>query len=140
MDRRAALMLLLLLAGCARKAPLLEDLAHHQDLSRFTVQAAHGLRDGDHLAAQFLVSDSSSILIIDMRFAVGSPTRLEMGAWRWARSGSVSHGDVQARSVTFLGGQDGPPSVGGDFDLVGADSHYRLNLPVTVLQRAPARP
>jgi hypothetical protein len=44
---------------------------------------------------------------------------------------------LAARSVTFLGGQDGPPSVGGSFDLLDAARMpvYRVNLPVTELKR-----
>ena len=41
-----------------------------------------------------------------------------------------------ARSVTFLGGQSGPPSIGGIFDLVGPSGAalYRVNIPVTELK------
>ena len=139
MDRRGALLLVFLLVGCARKAPLLEDLTHHEDLSRFAVHSARGLRDGDRLTAQFLISDSSSILTVNLRFAVGSPTTLESGKWQWSRPGRLAQGDVSARSVTFLGGQDGPPSIGGTFDLGSPEASYRLTLPLTVLPR-PVRP
>jgi len=141
MERRAALLLIFLLAACARQAPLLEDenITHHEDLSRFKLQSARGLRDGDHLTAQFLISDSSSILTLDLRFAVGSPTTLESGSWKWSRPGSLLQGAVSARSVTFLGGQDGPPSIGGTFELNGQGVSCRLTLPLTVLPR-PFRP
>lgn len=86
--------------------------------------------------AQAMISDSSSILTLEMRFAIGSPTKLESGAWRWSRNGDLQQGTLAARSVTFLGGQDGPPSVGGTFDLLAADgaARYRVNIPVTVLK------
>ena len=124
--------------GCApsERRPL-EDLSGHEDLSRFTIQSVHGVRDGDHLAAQVLISDSSSILTLDLHFAIGSPTTLESGTWRWSRPAGLLNGTVSARSVTFLGGQDGPPSVGGTFDLNGAGgAAYRVNLPLTVLPRS----
>jgi hypothetical protein len=127
----------LLLAGCGRseRRPL-EDLSGHEDLSGFKIQSIRGVRDGDRLAAQAVVSDSSSILTLDLHFAIGSPTTLESGTWRWSRPGGLLNGTVSARSVTFLGGQDGPPSIGGTFDLAGADdSKYRVNLPLTVLPR-----
>ena len=50
---------------------------------------------------------------MEMRFAIGSPTTLESGTWRWSRNNQVAAGSIAARSVTFLGGQDGPPSIGG---------------------------
>jgi hypothetical protein len=134
---RGILVFCLLLAGCGRseRRPL-EDLSGHEDLSGFKIQSIRGVRDGDRLAAQAVVSDSSSILTLDLHFAIGSPTTLESGTWRWSRPGGLLNGTVSARSVTFLGGQDGPPSIGGTFDLAGADdSKYRVNLPLTVLPR-----
>ena len=128
---------LLLLSACARpqRHPL-EDPSGHEDLSRFTIQSVQGVRDGDRLTSQVLISDSSSILTLDLHFAVGSPTTLQSGDWRWSRPGRLQNGTVTARSVTFLGGQDGPPSIGGTFDLVGAgDAIYRVTIPLTVLPR-----
>ena len=131
------LILCLLLAGCARseRKPL-QDVSGHEDLSGFKIQSVHGLRDGDHLAAQVLISDSSSIITLGLHFAIGSPTTLESGAWRWSRPAGLLNGTVSGRSVTFLGGQDGPPSIGGTFDLNGGGASYRVNLPLTVLPRS----
>jgi hypothetical protein len=137
MLQRCILILCLLLAGCAHseRRPL-QDLSGHEDLSAFTIQSVRGVRDGDRLAAQVLISDSSSILTVDLHFAVGSPTTLQTGTWRWSRPGRLLNGTVSARSVTFLGGQDGPPSIGGTFDLSSADgTMYRVTLPLTVLPR-----
>jgi hypothetical protein len=141
------LIVCLLAAACARseRKPL-EDLSGHEDLSRFTIQSVSGVRDGDRLNAQVLISDSSSILTMDLHFAVGSPTTLAAGNWRWSRPGNnLLSGVIVARSVTFLGGQDGPPSIGGMFTLLdGAAESYRVNLPLTVLprsfRRAPSNP
>jgi hypothetical protein len=127
----------LLLAACGQsKHPALEDLSGREDLSFFKLGPMSGTRDGDRLDARAMLTDSSSILTIDLRFVVGSPTTLERGAWRWSRNNSQTSGGVAARSVTFLGGQDGPPSVGGRFDLLGPDgaARYRLTIPVTELK------
>jgi hypothetical protein len=114
----------------------LQDLSGREDLSRFMLQSLHGVRDGDRLAAQVMISDSSSILTLDVHFAIGSPTTLESGKWQWSRPGGLLSGTVAERSVTFLGGQDGPRSIGGVFDLTGADGlTYRVTLPLTVLPR-----
>ena len=120
MHRRAVLIAGLALVSCSPRRPLLYDLSGHEDLSRFTLQSVHGVRDGDRLAAQVLISDSSSILTLDLHFAIGSPTTLQSGDWRWSRPGGLLNGTVSARSVMFLGGQDGPPSIGGTFDLLAA--------------------
>ena len=129
---------LLLLAACnAPKRPLIEDLSGHENFALFKLQDMRGTRDGDRLSSRAMLSDSSSILTIDMRFAVGPQTTLTSGEWKWARSGNDLAGSIAARSVTFLGGQDGPPSIGGSFDLLGPDgaARYRVNLPVAELKR-----
>lgn len=125
------------MAACGgTKRAAVQDLAGHDDLALFSVHSMAGTRDGGRLHAQAIFSDSSSILTVEMHFAVGSPTRLESGAWRWPRGGQLLSGGVVSRSVTFLGGQDGPPSIGGTFDLLGADgvARYRVNIPVTQLK------
>jgi hypothetical protein len=126
-------ILCLALASCARppRHPL-EDMSGKEDLSRFTIQSVTGVRDGDRMAAQVLISDSSSILTLDLHFAIGSPTTLDSGTWRWSRPSGLQTGTVTARSVTFLGGQDGPPSIGGAFDL----GSYRVTVPLTALPRS----
>jgi hypothetical protein len=128
----------LVLGGCAKhdRKPL-EDLSGHADLSAFKIQSVRGVRDGDRLSAQVLISDSSSILTLDLHFAIGSPTTLDSGAWQWSRSGRLLNGAIAARSVTFLGGQDDGPSIGGTFDLTnGGNALYRVNLPLTLLPRS----
>lgn len=130
-------LLLLALTGCLGHGPAVEDLSGKEDLSLFKLQFVRGIRDGDRLATQALISDSSSNLTLDMRFAVGSPTKLDSGSWLWTRNNQNFSGNISARSVTFLGGQDGPPSIGGSFDLVNSDglAVYRVNIPVTELKR-----
>lgn len=129
---------ILLLASCAHreKAPL-QDLTGHADLSRFKIQSITGVRDGDRLNAKVLISDSSSVLSVDLHFAIGSPTTLQSGTWRWSLPGGLVGGTVTARSVMFLGGQDDGPSIGGTFDL-NAPTYptYRLTLRLTVLPRS----
>ena len=133
----------LLLTACGAKHPAVEDLTAHEDLSLFKLHSLRGTRDGDRLQAQAVFSDSSSILTLEMRFAIGSPTMLESGTWRWSRNSQMLSGTVAARSVMFLGGQDGPPSIGGTYDLrdSGGTERYRVTIPVTALpERWQARP
>ncbi len=125
----------LLLSACAPKHPPVEDLTGRQDLSLFKLYTLRGTRDGDRLQAQAVFTDSSSILTLEMRFAVGSPTTLESGTWRWSRNNQTTTGTISSRSVMFLGGQDGPPSIGGVYDLsdTAGLARYRVTIPVTAL-------
>jgi len=71
-----------------------------------------------------------------MNFIIGAPTTLNTGRWQWNRNGRPMSGTVTERSVLFLGGQDGPPSIGGRFDLLDATgaAAYRISIPTTVLK------
>ncbi|MGE5646361.1 MAG: hypothetical protein ACM336_11275 [Acidobacteriota bacterium] len=133
----------LLVPACGGgKPPAIEDLGGREKLSLYTLSVLRGARDGDRLTAQAMFSDSSSMLTLDMRFKIGAPTALESGEWKWARNNTTSGGAVRARSVTFLGGQSGPPSIGGVFELLGAGGAalYRVNIPVTEIRtRLPNR-
>jgi hypothetical protein len=135
--RRLLIGALIFFVACAApKQPGVEDLDKHERLSLYKLISLAGTRDGDRLDARAVFSDSSSMLTMDMHFAVGAPTRLSAGEWRWTRNGSVLNGTVAARSVDFLGGQSGPPSMGGNFDLLDAQgaAHYRVTIPLTELK------
>lgn len=132
------LCLLLLLAGCrAPQRPGITDVSGREDLSSFKLDSWRGTRDGDRLYAQAVFTDSSSILTMQMRFEVGSPTRLQAGAWRWSRNNRLETGTIAGRGITFLGGQSGPPSIGGAFDLLDSSgaARYRVRIPVTELKQ-----
>jgi len=76
------------------------------------------------------------MLTVKMSFAIGAPTKLKSGQWQWVREGGLTSGTVTERSVMFLGGQDGPPSIGGRFDLLDSDgiAKYRVTIPTTELK------
>ena len=128
---------LILLAACAGRRPLVEDLLGREDLSKFALDSVRGARDGDHLNARARITDGSSTFSLEMRFMIGPTTRLQSGQWQRMRDNTVNGGVMTERSVTFLGGQSGPPSIGGRFDLLGAAGapEYRVTLPVTPLSR-----
>ena len=126
-----------LLASCARSPqPPVEDLRGHENLSAFALQELRGTRDGDRLNAQAKFADGSSTLTVTMHFAIGSPTKLDSGQWQWIRNGVPASGSVAERSVMFLGGQDGPPSLGGRFDLLdlAGMAAYRITIPTSELK------
>jgi hypothetical protein len=126
-----------LLAGCARtpKEPV-EDLSGRENLSSYSLARLRGTRDGDRLDAEAEFGDGSSTILVVLRFDIGSPTKLNSGRWQWTRDGRFTNGTVAERSVMFLGGQDGPPSIGGRFDLLDSAgvAEYRFTIPSTELK------
>ena len=126
LSRFASFCAVLALLACSpSKRMAVQDMATGEYLSSFTLHSVAGTRDGEKLHAQAIFSDSSSILTVELHFAIGSPTTLESGNWNWPRGGQLLSGTVASKSVTFLGGQDGPPSIGGTFDLLSVDGTAR---------------
>jgi hypothetical protein len=127
------LLALLTVVSCDRaQQPALQDLSGREDLSHYAVTELRGTRSSDTLAARATLSDGASALTINLQFAIGAPTKLQSGTWNWKQAS----GAVSERAATFLGGQNGPPSIGGSFDLLGPDGapRYRVKIPVTELK------
>lgn len=121
------------LAGCApRVTSPVEDMTGTQDVSQYTLQSLKGTRDGEQLAVQAIYGDGSRTLTVHLEFNVTPPARLKSGTW----SSLAREGSVRERAVTFLGGQAGPPSIGGNFELNGPDGKpaYRINIPLQQLK------
>jgi hypothetical protein len=131
------LCVLLLTGACGGSRHTgVSDLSGREDLSHFRLDSLRGTRTGDHLETEATFTDGPSVLTMNARFIIGTPTALESGTWRWTRSARIESGPVAARSVTFLGGQSGPPSIGGTFDLLVSDgpARYRVTIPVSELR------
>ena len=128
---------IVLLAGCAKppRQPI-EDLTGHESLSSYTLEQVRGTRDGDRLDVEVKLGAGSSTLTVEMHFGIGSPTQLNSGRWQWTHEGRLTGGTVVERSVTFLGGQDGPPSIGGRYNLLdqAGVAKYRITIPTTELK------
>ena len=126
-----------LLASCTKPPnPPVEDLSGRENVSSFTLGQVRGTRNGDRLDAEAEFADGSSRLRMEMGFIIGVPTKLKSGRWQWTRDGRLTSGTVTQRSVMFLGGQDGPPSIGGKFDLLDPTgvAKYRITIPTTELR------
>jgi hypothetical protein len=120
---------LMILAACARQpARPVEDLGGGRDVSQFTLTSLKGTRNGDRLDVQAVYSDGSGHLTVDLHFRVTPPTRLESGTW----NGLGNEGGVRERASTFLGGQSGPPSIGGRFDLLAPDGQPRYRVTISL--------
>jgi hypothetical protein len=128
---------IVLLTSCNKPSkPPVEDLSGRENLSAFTLGQMRGTRNGDRLDAEAEFADGSSRLTVEMSFIIGVPTKLKSGRWQWMRDGRLTSGTVTERSVMFLGGQDGPPSIGGRFDLLDPTgvAEYRITIPTTELR------
>lgn len=132
--RAAIFVATVLLCGTACSRPPakpVENLGGGQDVGSFVLAELKGTRNGDRLDVRAVYSGNSQQIVVELRFKVTSPARLEAGNWK----GLGAEGGVHERSSTFLGGQSGPPSIGGRFDLLGTDGQprYRVAIPLQPL-------
>ena len=121
-------------SGCGRQpGPPVESLSGSEEVSGIVLQSLRGTRDGERLDVQAVYGDQERRLSIELHINVTPPSRLETGAW----TGLAGAGQVRQRSLTFLGGQSGPPSLGGRFDLLGPDERplYRVTIPLQELRQ-----
>jgi hypothetical protein len=137
-----ALLAALLLACACRESgkASIKRNRDQQELSSYHLASATGARDGDRLLSEVTFTSGPSKLTMQMKFLIGVPTRLESGTYQWSQDSQVTRGNVTATSVVFLGGQNGPPSIGGTFHLTSEDVNlYEIKLPTTALSPpAPA--
>jgi hypothetical protein len=125
---------LVILAGCHRQTakPVEELVGGGPDVSAFALSSLRGTRNGERLDVNTVYGDGSAHITVDLHFRVTPAIRLESGTW----SGLGKQGAVRERSSRFLGGQSGPPSIGGRFDLLAPDGRalYRITIPLQPLR------
>jgi hypothetical protein len=114
-----------------------------QELKGFRVRSLNGIRDGEKLAAELVVADAQSTLTMRMRLLIGVPPKLESGTYDWEKKDVRENtaGTIRAGYISFLGGQDTPPSLGGTFELISTDgdvSLYQVKVPTTLID-APGK-
>jgi len=128
---------LLALLACETSKLTIKRTRDNQALSSYRLRSMTGMRDGDKLLSEMVVGDNSGTLTMRMKFKIGVPVKLDTGEYVWQRAGAPQiQGVVRAENVTFLGGQDGPPSLGGTFQLIANDSSlslYEVKVPTTVM-------
>jgi hypothetical protein len=139
-----AIALLWIAPGCQNTGKLsIRRTRDNQQLKDYRVRALTGLRDGEKLACELVVGDNQDTLTMQMRFQIGVPPRLETGTYVWQRKNAPQiQGNVKAEAVTFQGNQNGPPSLGGTFQLIAKDEElplYEVKVPSTLMD-APGRP
>ena len=123
----------LILAGCGgRPAQPVEDVGGGGNVSQMVLRDLRGTRKGELLEVRATFGDQAQSLQVQLQFNVTPPARLTTGTW----TGLGGQGTVRERAVTFLGGQNGPPSIGGRFELTGTDGRalYRVAIPVQPLR------
>jgi hypothetical protein len=124
---------ILVLAGCQSGKLSIRRTRDGQELTTYRLRSLTGIRDGDKLLSEAVVADNTGTLTMQMKFQIGVPVRLEAGNYIWQRKDAPQiTGLIRAVSVIFQGGQDGPPALGGTFQLIANDLPlYEVRMPAT---------
>ena len=132
---RRSLLIIAFAAGIGCGRPVAAGIESLRDghLNSYRLNSVTGARDGDTLQAAVIFKADASMLKMGLLFRLGIPTRLEAGRYRWQQGDKIVEGSIRERSVTFLGGQSGRPSIGGTFELLSPDGEplYKVTLPTT---------
>lgn len=137
----AAVLLLWICLGCGSDEVRIEVRAPSGGQSAWEPLAwdllrAEGRRDGAHTRATLVFGGSTNdSLRLDLEVVVDPQATLRSGNWTASLEGKVREGSqVRAPSLRFLGGQGGPPSIGGLFVIGdGRGEQFRIRLPNTPL-------
>jgi hypothetical protein len=131
-----ALTAVLALVGCQTHKLSIRRTRDGQELGTYRLRSLTGIRDGDKLLSEAVMGDDLGTLTMQMKFQVGVPTRLESGNYTWLKKDAPQiRGTIRADAVTFQGGQDGPPSLGGAFQLINNDVPlYEVRMPSTRME------
>ena len=131
--------LILLLAGCAPIGPSLEILEGTEwvELGPVIVQSVTGRREGADVNATGVFTQARNRMTLSLEFVLGPPPRFVRGTHISRIGGKSFESAVSSESVTFLGGQNTAPSIGGVFlfENPNEGSRYRLRFPPTLLDR-----
>ena len=123
--------IILLSGGCTNNdEPLLDELVNGVFKSRtVTNYQVNGMRDGatTQVSIEFVLENGERVQL-DLEVVYNPTPILRSGYWRLDGKQSGS-GNVQAKSLRFLGGQGEAPSLGGRFELE-EDSRPRFRVVV----------
>ncbi len=127
------------LAGCSPASPGLErfDETAWLELGPVVVESMSGRRTGADVDAIGVFARGEDRMTLSMAFVLGPPARFVEGRHSSRIGGESFEGVVSAESVTFLGGQNAEPSLGGVFLFENPTDgvRYRLRFPPTLISR-----
>ncbi len=134
----SALFIGALIGGCSTTEYRVEQI-EDGDATTLPLRfdSLYGVRDGESVMAEARFSNNGDTLEIDLALRLGPPAVFTSGTYRANIGGRTRSGTVSCPSLTFLGGQGTPPSVGGIFELNGEQGRtvYRVRMPATPMAR-----
>jgi hypothetical protein len=104
-------------------------------------ESMFGMRDGDAVAAAPVFTNGMDAIRLDLHVRLGPPIAFVSGSFKATVENQTVEGPVVCDSLSFLGGQNALPSVGGLFrlqDNATGRTVYRVSMPPTPITRRNA--
>jgi hypothetical protein len=124
-------------SACANKEYRVERIDGAQTVPlpfKFAFMA--GMRDGDMVLAAPVFKDGKDGLRLDLRLRLGPPITFVAGTYHGMIGDRAIEGPVVSDALSFLGGQNALPSVGGVFRLQDSSTGrtvFRVTMPPTAI-------
>lgn len=133
------LLLAATVSACANKEYRVERIDGTQSV-RVSLQFAFmvGERDGELVRAAPVFKDGKDGLRLDLRVRLGPPITFVAGTYHGTIGNREIEGPVVSDSLSFLGGQNALPSVGGVFRLQDNSTGrtvFRVTMPPTPITK-----
>lgn len=140
--RRAKGLLLLCLLmtgwGCAAQEYRFERLDGEDGIPvPLELVAFEGLRDGAAVQVEALFNHENDSAKMNLLLHLTPAAECKSAHYQLTFDGQTTEGPVECSSLSFLGGQNAQPSVGGVFLLKDRENRpaYRVTIPTRVLSR-----
>jgi len=128
----------LMIAGCVSSDYRFERIDGDQSITLpFKFDSLYGLRDGDSVNVEARFTDGHDFAQMNLALHLSPSAEFKSGTYRINIGEHSSEGEIEAESLSFLGGQTALPSVGGVFLLKDAQNRpaYRVVMPPTQVKR-----
>jgi len=129
-------------AGCSRAEFQFERIEGNSSMVPLKLTGLQGTRDGATVHVQASFADGNDTGQMTLVLQLNPTAECRSGTHRVEIDGQTTEGPVECSSVSFLGGQNALPSVGGVFILKDAQSRpvYRVRIPTTTMTRRQGSP
>jgi hypothetical protein len=136
---RSTALLLMLISACANTEYRVERMDGSQATNLpLKFESMFGTRDGESVTATPVFTSGMDVVRLDLHIRLGPPITFVSGSYKATVGNQTVQGPVVCDSLSFLGGQNALPSVGGVFRLHDNSTGrtlYRIKMPPTPITR-----
>jgi len=132
-------LLVVMLSACANKEYRVDRIDGAQSVRLpLKFESMFGMRDGASVVAEPVFTEGVNAVRMTLHVRLGPPITFASGSYQATIGDQTLEGPIVCDSLSFLGGQNSLPSVGGVFRLQDNSTGrtvYRVTMPPTPITR-----